>query len=100
MRLSEYEQKTIRDLARETFGRDSRVFIFGSRVDDTRRGGDIDILIQTNLSGRTARARKIHYVVALKKKIGDREIDVVIKGNDSRHKPIFDVALEEGVELK
>jgi hypothetical protein len=39
-------------------------------------------------------------VVALKKKIGDRKIDVVIKGNDSRHKPIFDVALEEGVELK
>ena len=41
MRLTEDESRIIRDTVRRRFGRNARVWLFGSRTDDTRRGGDI-----------------------------------------------------------
>ncbi len=46
MRLSEDQRKTIHHTARELFG-DCTVYLFGSRVDDAARGGDIDLLVET-----------------------------------------------------
>lgn len=39
MRLSSEQVEIIRTIARETFGPDVRVWLFGSRVDDHRKGG-------------------------------------------------------------
>jgi len=41
MRLAEYEIKAIKKAFNETFV-DGKIFLFGSRTDDTKRGGDID----------------------------------------------------------
>jgi len=38
---------TIRTAVAETFGEDANIWLFGSRVDDNKRGGDIDLLIET-----------------------------------------------------
>jgi hypothetical protein len=43
MRLTGVEQQVIRDARLRRFG--VRPRLFGSRVDDTRRGGDIDLNI-------------------------------------------------------
>ena len=51
VRLSEQERRVIRAAVTEHFGKDARVWLFGCRVDDTRRGGDIDLLVETTLSG-------------------------------------------------
>ncbi|MEW5817078.1 MAG: nucleotidyltransferase domain-containing protein [Spirochaetota bacterium] len=45
MRLSDTEKKVIKKAVFDNFGRNARVFLFGSRVDDTKRGGDIDLVI-------------------------------------------------------
>ncbi len=45
MRLSPREKKTITNLATRFFGDKTRVVLFGSRVNDSLRGGDIDLLI-------------------------------------------------------
>ena len=48
MRLSEFERKAIVDsIAR--FDDSAEVYLFGSRVDDDKKGGDIDILIKSDL---------------------------------------------------
>jgi predicted nucleotidyltransferase len=44
MRLKPFEQQTIRDTVLE-FLPSARVYLYGSRVDDAKRGGDIDLMI-------------------------------------------------------
>jgi predicted nucleotidyltransferase len=52
MRITNKEKNIILDTIKDIFG-DSEVYLFGSRIDDTKRGGDIDIFIipknKTNL---------------------------------------------------
>jgi len=78
MRLSEYQIETIRKETVKAFGPRAVVRLFGSRVDDTRRGGDIDLHIETELpSGEAHRAADRLYV-ALIRKLGDQQIDIII----------------------
>ena len=50
MRLTPDQQSAIRAIAAETFGDEASIWLFGSRIDDNKRGGDIDLLIETNQS--------------------------------------------------
>ena len=47
MRLTPEQVTIIKKAGAETFGDSARVWLFGSRVDDHKRGGDIDLLIET-----------------------------------------------------
>lgn len=47
MRLSDEQRLLIKRLTRETVGDDASVLLFGSRTDDARRGGDIDLLVES-----------------------------------------------------
>ena len=47
MRLNSKEIQSIVRIAKEIYGEDVSVYLFGSRTDDTKRGGDIDLLIRT-----------------------------------------------------
>ena len=46
MRLSQHQLAAIRTTATEVFGEQADVWLFGSRVDDRKKGGDIDLLIR------------------------------------------------------
>ena len=46
MRLTTSQIETIRQAARQNFGAGASVWLFGSRVDDARRGGDVDLYIE------------------------------------------------------
>lgn len=46
MRISEQDAQKIKAVAQETTGEKTRVWLFGSRVDDNAKGGDIDLLIK------------------------------------------------------
>ena len=47
MRLSAAQTQLIVRCVRQQFGADARVMLFGSRLDDTARGGDVDLLIES-----------------------------------------------------
>ncbi|MGD7036928.1 nucleotidyltransferase domain-containing protein [Methylotuvimicrobium buryatense] len=47
MRLSPMQKQAICESALRYFGKEVQVWLFGSRVDDTRKGGDIDLYIET-----------------------------------------------------
>lgn len=46
MRLSPEHIQTIQATVHDVLGSDARVWLFGSRLDDSRKGGDVDLLIQ------------------------------------------------------
>ena len=100
MRLTDHQQAEILRTLEEVFGSEASVTLFGSRVDDQKRGGDIDLMITTDLNTVDARRAKIRFLARLKQRIGDRRIDVVLRTPDSDDSGIHQVALDEGVEIR
>jgi predicted nucleotidyltransferase len=89
MRLNKTEKTIINKLACKYFGTNARVFLFGSRTDDKKRGGDIDLLIRNDDENSLTLEAKIHFLVELKKIIGDQKIDVVFDNHQTRLKKNF-----------
>lgn len=89
MRLSRYEIDTINILAKKYFGQDAKVSLFGSRTDDRKKGGDIDLFIKNDDETRLTLMAKIHFLAALKSKIGERKIDVVFDRFSTKQKKNF-----------
>lgn len=48
MRLTSQQQRIICRRVRDQLGPAAAVFVFGSRLDADRRGGDVDLLIETD----------------------------------------------------
>lgn len=75
---------------------EAEVYLFGSRKDDTARGGDIDILILTNALMTFDEMSKIR--IQFMKNFGEQKLDLV-NFTFSEDKPFKRVALEEAVKL-
>ncbi|GET24204.1 nucleotidyltransferase domain-containing protein [Prolixibacter sp. NT017] len=89
MRLTQFEIETITQLARKYFGKNARVFLFGSRTDDKKRGGDIDLFVKNDMESLLTLEAKIHFLADLKNRIGDQKIDLVFDNVHTRHKTNF-----------
>ena len=70
------------NLSKKHFGENCRVWIFGSRVNLTKKGGDIDIYIETP-EYKNIIEKKLDFLVELDEKIGEQKVDLVIKPFDS-----------------
>ncbi len=99
MRLSSEQVQAIKRTAHDVLGDDARVFLFGSRIDDKRRGGDIDLLFETphRLDNRVAAAGRLY--AGLIRQFGDRKIDVLLKDAATTEAPVMRIARESGVLL-
>lgn len=100
MRLSPDQVTAIRESATEAFGEGTAVWLFGSRADDSRKGGDIDLLVAPPLCSAAEKlARKLRFLARLEKRLGERRVDVVIESpHDNR--PIVELAHRQGVRLQ
>ena len=98
MRITSLEKTIIKSSVKRHFGRDAGVYLFGSRVDDDRKGGDIDLYITTDMPVSEIIRRKISLLVELENVLGEQKIDVVIN-NRTKRKPIYEIAEKEGVKL-
>jgi len=78
MRLTERERESIKSAVSKHFGVEAHVWLFGSRADNRRRGGDIDLLVETTLTGRDALRAKINTITEIQLAIGDQKIDLVM----------------------
>lgn len=93
MRLTEFEIKVIKDSIK-SMDPDANVFLFGSRTDDTKKGGDIDLLI---LSSGKELFDKLKLKMKICEKIGWQKIDIIISNNTSD--PFVNIALSESIKL-
>ncbi|MEQ1591140.1 MAG: nucleotidyltransferase domain-containing protein [Thiobacillaceae bacterium] len=95
MRLLETQRLAIKTIVADIVGPGSRVWLFGSRVDDTRRGGDVDLYVepsQENTLLSTLRCK-----VALEDSL-DLHVDLIVK-EAGKDKPIYQLAKTQGVQL-
>jgi predicted nucleotidyltransferase len=97
MRITENYKKNILETAVEVFGSKVSVYLFGSRVDDSKRGGDIDLYIKSDKPIEDKLNKKIKFLVELEQKIGEQKIDLVINSDPNRL--IERIAVEEGIKL-
>lgn len=101
MRLSDREVDVICTAAKRRFGEATKTWLFGSRVDDSRRGGDIDILVEADLSEAEAFSARIDMMTDIQMAIGDQKIDIVISANvESDDRLVVSLALKDGVCLQ
>lgn len=91
----------IKKTAQSHFGKESRIYVFGSQLDDSRQGGDIDIYIETSMKDDDELLKlKIFFVIALHKIVGDQKIDVVINNlSTGKELPIYEIAKTKGMSI-
>lgn len=95
MRLTTSQIEAIRRAVHRNFGADASAWLFGSRVDDARRGGDVDLYIES--------AQKNTLMSALSCRIAiedslDLHVDLIVK-EPGKDKPIYQIAKTQGVQL-
>jgi hypothetical protein len=101
LRLSTFEIESIKNTFKKWFLDADQLWLFGSRTDDEKKGGDIDLFVKTQIEDSfEIQNKKISFLVDLKKQIGDQKIDVVILSQSSKKDlPIYRSAEEQGVRL-
>jgi predicted nucleotidyltransferase len=101
MRLTQKQLDATLQSFRASFLPEDRLWLFGSRVDDHQKGGDIDFYIETNYDDSSkAVEKKIRFLTDLKKSIGEQKIDVVLNIlKNNTHQRIYDEAKNTGIQL-
>lgn len=99
MRLRDKDRETIKAAAHEVFGPAAVVRLFGSRVDDARRGGDIDLHVETDSAPGGADRLRSRFWSLLQERLGEQKIDVVVTERGLPTQPIERIAYLEGVLL-
>ncbi len=73
--------------------------MFGSRALDNRKGGDIDLLFETDavLENRAQVLCQLHGALILAP--GERKIDVLLMDAGTPPAPVFEIAKRTGIRL-
>ncbi len=83
MRLAYEEQLAIRETIRQADA-EAMVYLFGSRTDDTAKGGDIDLLVLSKTINLMA---KLDILAQLHHRLGERKIDIAVYADATRPFP-------------
>ena len=94
MRISQNDKKVIVDsiLTSDPL---AKIYLFGSRADDMKKGGDIDILI---FSEKIDLSEKIKIKTRIFQKMEEQKIDLLVAKD--KNDPFVRLALEKGIQLK
>lgn len=99
MRLNSLQIQTILDGVNNFCGKGSRIWLFGSRVDDAKKGGDIDLYIEIEPHVSMIRA-KLNLMRFFESNLGEQKIDILMRYKDQTMTPMHGLARSTGQELK
>ena len=99
MRLTPSEVDAILACAKRHFGEHAVVRLFGSRTNDSCRGGDIDLYIKAQTEELATLAHELAFSQDLKDLIGEQRIDVIVRPPRYAAKAIDRIAIETGLVL-
>jgi len=93
MRLTQHEKQTLLQAIKQVDSK-AKVYLFGSRVDDAKKGGDIDILIHSQTLNKQV-LRKIKW--QLMEQLGEQKMDIII--SRELKEPFVKLIMPAAVEL-
>jgi predicted nucleotidyltransferase len=99
MRLTPQQASHIRNLVAQLAGSTARVSLFGSRVRDDARGGDVDLLLEVDSAVAEPALLAARLAAKVSRSMQGRKVDVLIKAPNLLHLPIHTVALAQGLRL-
>jgi predicted nucleotidyltransferase len=99
MRLPLNYQTTITETATKIFGEKASVWLFGSRLDDNAKGGDVDLLIKLETPTANKAVLGARFNALLQIKLGLQKFDVIVIDPSTVLKQIHQQALSKGVRL-
>ena len=101
MRLTDVQTSLIQQKTQQFFGVGSQVWLFGSRVDDDKKGGDIDLYIEPEIQNPEVLVdAKLNFLVEMHRVFGQQKIDLVLHRAEAKKAlPIYRIAKETGVKL-
>lgn len=94
MRINEEQTRIIKSVVAREFEPDARVWLFGSRADDARRGGDVDLYVETR---QPDLLRELRCRIGIEDAI-DLHVDLIV-ANPGDERPIARIAKTKGIPL-
>lgn len=101
IRISHEHLSFIKDSFARNFLKGDKLWIFGSRVNLLKKGGDIDLYVETNSKSLDEAIKmKQKFYIELQMNLGEQKIDIVLDILNSPHDlKIHEIAKNEGVRI-
>ena len=99
MRITPDQIVAIRKGVSQLAGDAARIWLFGSRVHDEARGGDVDLLLELDEAVAEPAQLSARLAAHVSRAMYGRKVDVVIKAPNLQLLPIHRIALAEGIRL-
>ena len=99
MRLSAQSQTIIHQAVVQRFGDQAQVRLFGSRLDDAAKGGDIDLHVRVQGEVNNPIWEASLLAAQLQRQLDGRKVDVLLQVDTHNTLPVDTVALSEGILL-
>lgn len=99
MRLTDDQTQAIKQLALQIAGEHAHVRVFGSRLDDNARGGDLDLMLELPESVANPALLAARFSAKVSRLMHGRKVDVLIAAPNLMRLPIHDIAFKEGEAL-
>lgn len=94
MRLYQNQIKILKDKLK-TISSNAQLYLFGSRVDDNKKGGDIDLLIVSKeITKRDLRYLRIEFF----KHFGEQKLDIILDDGEFKN-PFVKLIMKKAVLL-
>ena len=100
VRLSQHERQAISTAIHKHFGENALLLLFGSRTQDHKKGGDIDLFVEAkNKTPAQINTAKIDALWDIENAIGEQKIDLVVSTGEGQDLPIYQIAKQTGIPL-
>lgn len=99
MRLTKTQQLIIKQKTALIFGDMARVYLFGSRINDEAKGGDIDLFIEADAPIENAVLKSLQLNSQLQQAFGLQKIDIIFHAPNYAWQSIHSIAKQQGILL-
>ena len=99
MRLTPAQIDTIKSTAQAVLGEGVQITLFGSRVHDDQKGGDVDLMLEVPAAIDEPALMAARVATRVSRAMHGRKVDVLLKAPNLLEQPIHRIASQEGVRL-
>lgn len=99
MRITTHQQTLIKQIVNDLIAGNPEITLFGSRVDDSQKGGDIDLMITLKNSINHPVMLSAKIAAKLTRLFQGRKVDILLSAPNLKEQSIHHSARENGIIL-